>query len=139
VADLVEALGGLCFEYGGYLHEVVELDADGAVTKVSEQGEARLTVAFGSMVRVLGVPRRLAHPNHLIAFERFRSWRTQKAKGKPAYTVLSDETLRALSIGLPADEASLARVKGIGPMKLETFGEELLVLTAEIRALPPAY
>ena len=133
--DLVEALVGLCFEHGGYLHEVVDVDAEGAVTKVSDQG-ARLTIEFGSLVRVLGVPRRLAHPNHLEAFEHFRAWRSRRANGKPAYTVLPDETLRALAIGLPADEASLARVKGIGPMKLETFGEELLVLTAEMRALP---
>ncbi len=133
--DPVEALVGLCFDHGGYLHEVVDLDADGAVTKVSDQG-ARLTVEFGTVVRVLGVPRRLAHPNHLLAFERFRAWRIQRANGKPAYTVLSDETLRALAIVLPADEASLATVKGIGPMKLETFGEELLVLTGEMRALP---
>jgi DNA helicase-2/ATP-dependent DNA helicase PcrA len=136
MVDPVEALGGLCFEYGGYLHEVVELDTDGAVTTVSDQG-ARLSVAFGSVVRVLGVPRQLAHPNRVIAFERFRAWRIQRANGKPAYTVLSDETLRALSIGLPADEAALAKVKGIGPMKLESFGDELLVLTAEIRALQP--
>ena len=133
--DSVEALVGLCFDHGGYLHEVVDLETEGAVTKVGDQG-ARLTVDFGSVVRVLGVPRRLAHPNHLIAFERFRAWRIQRANGKPAYTVLSDETLRALSIGLPADEASLARIRGIGPMKLETFGEELLVLTAEMRSLP---
>ncbi|HSO50198.1 MAG TPA: HRDC domain-containing protein, partial [Acidimicrobiia bacterium] len=131
--DPVEAQTGLCFDHGGYLHEVVDLDPDGAITRVGDEG-ARLTVEFGTVVRVLGVPRRLAHPNHLMAFERFRAWRTQRANGKPAYTVLSDETLRALAIGLPADEASLARVKGIGPMKLEAFGEELLELMAEMRS-----
>jgi DNA helicase-2/ATP-dependent DNA helicase PcrA len=130
--DPVEAQVGLCFDHGGYLHEVVDLDIDGAITKVGDEG-ARLTVEFGTLVRVLGVPRRLAHPSHLLAFERFRAWRIQRAKGKPAYTVLPDETLRALAISLPADEASLARVKGIGPLKLEAFGEELLVLMAEMR------
>jgi DNA helicase-2/ATP-dependent DNA helicase PcrA len=131
--DPVEAQPGLCFDYGGYLHEVVELDGDGAVTRVGEEA-GRLTVEFGAVVRVLGVPRRLAHPDHMRSFERFRAWRTQRANGKPAYTVLPDETLRTLAISLPADEASLARVKGIGPMKLEAFGEELLVLIAEMRS-----
>jgi len=131
--DPVGAQPGLCFDHGGYLHEVVDLDVDGAVTRVGDGG-ARLTVEFGVVVRVLGVPRRLAHPNHSMAFERFRAWRMQRANGKPAYTVLSDETLRALSISLPLDAASLARVKGIGPMKLEAFGEELLVLIAEVRS-----
>ena len=130
--DPVEVRVGLCFDHGGYLHEVVDLDNDGAITKVGDEG-ARLTVEFGTLVRVLGVPRRLAHPSHLLAFERFRAWRIQRANGKPAYTVLPDETLRALAISLPADEASLARVKGIGPLKLEAFGEELLVLMAEMR------
>jgi DNA helicase-2/ATP-dependent DNA helicase PcrA len=50
--------------------------------------------------------------------------------------VLTDETLRALSIALPVDERGLSAVKGIGPMKLEAFGDELLALMAEIRALP---
>ncbi len=133
--DPVEAVPGLCFEYGGYLHEVVEIDLDGAVTSVSEQG-ARLSVPFGSAVRVLGVPRTLAHPDHGFAYERLRAWRSKRANGKPAYTVLSDETLRAISIGLPSDEGALAKVKGIGPMKLDIFGDELLVLTAELRDLP---
>jgi DNA helicase-2/ATP-dependent DNA helicase PcrA len=131
--DPVGAQAGLCFDHGGYLHEVVDLDPDGAITRVGDEG-ARLTVEFGTVVRVLGVPRLLAHPNHLMAFERFRAWRTLRANGKPAYTVLSDETLRALAMGLPADEASLARVKGIGPMKLEAFGEELLELMADMRS-----
>ena len=91
---------------------------------------------FGSVVRVLGVPRALAHPNHGIAFERLRAWRTRRANGKPAYTVLTDETLRALSSAFRPTKRALARVKGIGPMKLEAFGEELLVLTAELRDLP---
>lgn len=133
--DLVGAVAGLCFEQGGYLHEVMDLDADGAVTKVGDHG-ARLTVSWGTVVRVLGVPRQLAHPNHAIAFDHLRAWRTQRANGKPAYTVLTDETLRALSIALPLGEATLARVKGIGPVKLERFGEELLVLLAELRGLP---
>lgn len=130
----VEAVPGLCFQHGGYLHEVVAVDVEGVITKVGE-GEARLGVSFGSVVRVLGVPRVLAHPNYAIAFERMRSWRTRRANGKPAYTVLADDALRALSIGLPADEGGLAAVKGIGPVKLEAFGEELLVLMAELREL----
>ena len=98
--DPVEAVVGLCFDHGGYLHEVIEIDDDGAVTKVSEAG-ARLAVPFGSWSGCSEFPGGLAHPNHGIAFERLRAWRTQRAGGKPAYTVLTDETLRALAIALP--------------------------------------
>ena len=133
--DPVAATVGLCFDHGGYLHEVVEIEGDGAVTRVGGAG-ARLSVPFGATVSVLGVPRQLAHPRHATAFDHFRAWRTQKTSGKPAYTILTDETLHALAITLPTDEAALRRIKGIGPMKLEAFGDELLLLSAELRNPP---
>ena len=70
------------------------------------------------------------------AFERLRAWRTAKAKdiGKPAYVVFADDTLRLLATAMPADEAGLRRVKGVGPAKLEAYGDELLVLLDELRA-----
>ncbi|MGH8927719.1 MAG: ATP-dependent DNA helicase UvrD2 [Acidimicrobiia bacterium] len=128
--DPVAAAVGLCFDQGGYLHEVVAIGGEGALTRVGENAE--FTVAWGTPVRVLGVPRSLAHPDHEAVFERLRSWRTTRAGGKPAYTVLTDESLRLISISLPADERSLAAVKGIGPAKLDRFGNELLGLLAQI-------
>lgn len=66
-------------------------------------------------------------------FERLRTWRAGKAAGKPAFTVFSDATLRELAATLPATEAELRRVKGVGPSKLEAYGEELLALLDELR------
>jgi DNA helicase-2/ATP-dependent DNA helicase PcrA len=68
------------------------------------------------------------------AFERLRAWRTAKASGKPAYTVFSDATLRDLANALPATEAELAGVKGVGPTKLQLYGDELLGLLEEVRS-----
>jgi DNA helicase-2/ATP-dependent DNA helicase PcrA len=69
------------------------------------------------------------------AFERLRAWRTDKARaaGKPAYTVFTDATLRELAKRLPADETGLRQVAGIGPAKLDAYGDELLALLAELR------
>ena len=68
------------------------------------------------------------------AFERLREWRRRRADGKPAYTVLPDATLRVLADSKPATERELSMVPGIGPTKLQNYGEELLALLAELRS-----
>ena len=57
-------------------------------------------------------------------------------EGVPAYVVASDATLRAIVERSPASRAELARVKGIGPAKLERYGDDILALVAG--AAPPA-
>jgi ATP-dependent DNA helicase RecQ len=61
-------------------------------------------------------------------FERLRSWRLEAARadGVPAYRVFSDRTLRAVALARPSDEGELAAVPGIGPAKLERYGEAVL-------------
>jgi DNA helicase-2/ATP-dependent DNA helicase PcrA len=75
-------------------------------------------------------------PGAEVAFERLRAWRTEKARaaGKPAYTVFADATLRELARRLPADEAGLRQISGIGPAKLDNYGDELLALLADLRS-----
>jgi DNA helicase II / ATP-dependent DNA helicase PcrA len=68
------------------------------------------------------------------AFERLREWRRRRADGKPAYTVLPDATLRVLADSKPTTERELSMVAGIGPTKLQNYGEELLALLAELRS-----
>lgn len=85
--------------------------------------------------------RRAAEPAALsageeITFERLRSWRGEKARsnGKPAYTVFTDATLRELAKRLPDSETGLRAIPGIGPSKLEQYGDELLELLADLRS-----
>lgn len=61
---------------------------------------------------------------------RLRAWRTVKAAGQPAYTVLHDRTLRELAARRPATAEELLAVPGIGPAKLRAFGAELLAVIA---------
>jgi ATP-dependent DNA helicase RecQ len=60
--------------------------------------------------------------------EALRSWRLEEARRrkKPAYTIFSNATLVEIARTLPADEPALLAVKGIGPAKLEAFGEDIL-------------
>jgi ATP-dependent DNA helicase RecQ len=65
-------------------------------------------------------------------FERLRAWRleTARAESVPAFVVFSDRTLRELAAVRPADEVALAAVAGVGPAKLERYGDALLAQIA---------
>jgi superfamily II DNA helicase RecQ len=57
-----------------------------------------------------------------------RAWRTARARedAVPAYVVFHDQTLAAIAEIRPSSAAGLRRIKGIGPAKLETYGDEIL-------------
>ncbi len=63
---------------------------------------------------------------------RLREWRTDEARrlDRPAYTVLADRALEDVAAARPATIAELARVRGIGPVKLDAYGQALLGLVA---------
>jgi len=66
-------------------------------------------------------------------FEALREWRTSvaAAQGKPAYTVFADATLEAVAEVRPGSLAELAGVGGVGPTKLEKYGESVLAIVRE--------
>jgi superfamily II DNA helicase RecQ len=63
---------------------------------------------------------------------RIREWRAAEAKRLkvPAYVVLHDRTLLALAEARPKNPNELLVIDGIGPAKVERFGEDLLRLCA---------
>jgi DNA helicase-2/ATP-dependent DNA helicase PcrA len=64
--------------------------------------------------------------------EQLRAWRRKRAEadGVPAYVVFNDRTLAALSERRPRSRGELLAVEGIGPSKLDRYGDELLGLLA---------
>ena len=62
-----------------------------------------------------------------------RAWRLEqsRATGAPAYTVFTDATLEALAERMPRTEQELLGVPGIGPAKLERYGQQVLELLAQ--------
>jgi DNA helicase II / ATP-dependent DNA helicase PcrA len=62
-----------------------------------------------------------------------KRWRAERAKGEgvPAYVVFSDATLDAIVVATPGSLAALGRVKGIGPAKLDRYGDEILGIIAD--------
>lgn len=69
-------------------------------------------------------------------FERLRATRLEIArrKGIPAYVVCHDRTLLEIAARKPASAEALAEVYGMGPARIESYGEPLL---AAVRASDP--
>ncbi|MEZ0492197.1 ATP-dependent helicase [Kineococcus sp. TBRC 1896] len=65
-------------------------------------------------------------------FERLREWRsaTARAAEVPAYVVFTDATLMAIAEAVPASTAELSRIGGVGPSKLEKYGDDVLGVIA---------
>jgi ATP-dependent DNA helicase RecQ len=61
---------------------------------------------------------------------RLKQWRTEEARrqGVPPYVVFHDRTLVQLAAARPGDREALRQVPGIGPAKLERYGDALLSL-----------
>lgn len=68
-------------------------------------------------------------------FEALKAWRTQEASAGrvPPYVIAHDKVLRALAATRPDSLDELRGVPGIGPAKLERFGEVLLALVRSHR------
>ncbi len=61
-------------------------------------------------------------------FQKLRSWRyaQSKAHNVPAYVVLNDATLKAIAEKRPTSKGALATISGIGPTKLDRYGDAIL-------------
>ncbi len=70
------------------------------------------------------------------AVKALRAWRLERSKadGVPAYVVFHDSTLGAIAERRPASLAELEGIPGIGPTKLERYGDDLLETLAAVPA-----
>lgn len=61
-------------------------------------------------------------------FDALKEWRTQVASvaGVPAYVVMYDRTLAELANALPERTSELDSIHGLGPVKIEKYGQALL-------------
>ena len=63
-------------------------------------------------------------------FEKLRAlrWRLAEEQGVPAFVVFGDATLSRLAAALPTTPEAMRRVSGIGPAKLEQYGDAFLAV-----------
>ncbi len=110
------------------------LEAAGALVEVESDGFRVLHARPGVVLPSLGT--RAASPADAQAaaslVTELRAWRSRRARedGVPAYVVLHDATLDELAARRPGTSAELAGVKGLGPAKLDRYGDELLAVLA---------
>lgn len=74
-------------------------------------------------------------------YEALKAWRSVRAKaaGQPAFRVFPNETLRHIVTERPESPDALLRVKGIGHVKAELFGADILtILSGGTPELPQA-
>ena len=59
-----------------------------------------------------------------------REWRLERSRerGVPAYVIFTDMTLQAIAEQVPASVETLASIPGVGPMKIDMYGDEVLAL-----------
>ena len=131
----VMAVPGLVLVDQGHEWVITELEPEAAV---AERDGATRRFRIGAKVETAGRQRGELGPRpgevsdaSARLFDRLRSFRDRARDGKPAYTVFDDKTLAAIATAVPADLSELARVKGVGPAKLEQYGDDVLSLAAE--------
>jgi DNA helicase-2/ATP-dependent DNA helicase PcrA len=68
--------------------------------------------------------------------EALQLWRRDRARtdAVPAYVVAHDTTLAAIADDRPNSLAQLRRIKGMGPVKLDQYGAEILAVVAKGKA-----
>ena len=107
------------------------LEAAGALVEVeTDDGFRVLHAPPGATLPAIG-PKQ-AGPVDDSLVERLRCWRRERSRddGVPAYVVLHDATLRDLASSRPATLSELAAVKGLGPAKIERYGDEIIAVVA---------
>lgn len=66
--------------------------------------------------------------------EALRAWRLERARsdGVPAFVVFHNTTMTAIAAAEPQTLEQLAAVPGIGPSRLESYGDEILAAVASV-------
>ncbi len=114
---------------GGFTGKIVELEPGGALVAI--EGGAELMVPYGDPVSAGGKTLPLEAPDagaELLG--KLKQWRLDRAKADevPAYVVFHDTTLEAIARTAPGSLDELSIISGVGPTKLERYGQDILSL-----------
>ncbi len=139
---------GLKFRWGGYDFEVREVNSDGVM--VSTGDSRRTTLPFGWTFSVGGQTRTLVAPTAATSrsaatgplseadaslFSALKAWRLQQSRADsvPAFVIFNDRTLEELANVRPRTFGELQRINGIGPSKIERYGDQILAIIDGLR------
>jgi DNA helicase-2/ATP-dependent DNA helicase PcrA len=143
-----EATVGLEVEYRGSTGHVVEVTTEAAVLSL---GSVTMKVALGSDVRVGRQTVTLIAPaapaaaaaaaaetdadTPTVSESALRTWRlaTASKDAVPAYVILKNSELADIATRDPHTLAELAACRGMGPIRLDRWGDEILALLDSVR------
>ena len=110
-----------------------EFDAGGADASAEEKSQNRRADRSAEAGRPWKRIQRRPTPPQRLWRALLREWRAAEAKRLrvPAFVVLHDRTLQAVALARPANGAQLLAINGIGPAKVERFGDAILKMCAE--------
>jgi superfamily II DNA helicase RecQ len=108
------------------------LISDGVVKEFDAPNSAPSAGRKAKAAAKTAEPVRLTAEGEALA-GRIKEWRAAEAKRLkvPTYVVLHDRTLAALAQARPGNPKELLGIDGMGPAKVERFGEEILRICAE--------
>jgi superfamily II DNA helicase RecQ len=114
------------------------LVSDGMVEEFSSRAAApartkKAKAVAGKSAETQSAPVQLSAEGEALA-ARLKEWRAAEAKRLrvPAYVVLHDRTLTALAGMRPENRKQMLEIDGIGPAKVEKFGEAILEICAAL-------
>lgn len=121
---------GMTVTVAGSEVRIIELTDNGAMASV---GKAQTMVPYGTVVTHQGKNLALMAPRSektQKAFEALKEWRYKVSRENkmPAYTVLHDSHLEGIAEMCPRSLEELASCKGVGPSKLDRYGDEILAV-----------
>lgn len=87
---------------------------------------------LGTYATMLGRCKRCPGEVDPQLLEALKEWRAEKAEvlRRRDFVVFTDTTLTAIAEQLPADDAALAAIAGIGPQKIKDYGADVLAIVA---------
>jgi DNA helicase-2/ATP-dependent DNA helicase PcrA len=69
-------------------------------------------------------------------FVALKELRNQLRDGKPAYVVFDNKTLVSIARIAPTSKSELKKISGVGPAKLDKYGDAVIDLMTELAGQP---
>lgn len=132
VSGEVEARVDMELTWQGYRATVISVEPRAALVRVGNASAIR--VPWGETVSVGGRRLRLVEPAgpgiDAELLDRLKEWRRRRSEqdGVPAYVVAHDAHLESIAARRPTTLEDLARCEGIGPARLDRYGDEILTV-----------
>lgn len=118
-----------------YLEAVLAANRPGAHDR---KGDVATGIAAARAAARAAAPQEAFDDTDRALLAALKLWRKQEsvANGVPAFTIFHDATLRAICACRPSSKDELLAVSGVGPAKLERYGEAVLHVVEQAVDLP---